>query len=255
MELTVLGSGTAVPHPKRSSAGFWLGTTGGTVMLDLSSSSPLRMAQEGLDWPNLDAIWISHFHTDHCAGLSPFLFATHAAPETIERTKPLRILGAPGLRRLVEHLDIASGNKLLHQPFPVDIIEIAPLEPFQILPNVEAVAYSTPHTTDSHAIHVRDGDSTLVYTSDTGFDEALATFARRVDLFVVESSFVKNKPVEKHLELAETIRLVRMAEPVRALITHFYAEWDDVDFAAEVRKLEPRCEVIQAFDGLRLAVN
>lgn len=254
MELTVLGSGTAVPHPRRSSAGFWLETNGGTVTLDLSASALQRMAQEGLDWPNLDAIWISHFHTDHCAGLSPFLFATHGAPQARERRKPLRIFGAPGLKRLIEHLDIASGHKLLEQPFPLEIIEIATLETFEILENVEAVAHSTPHTPDSHAIHIRDGEATMVYTSDTGFDETLATFARRVDLFVIESSFVKDKSIEKHLELPEALHIIRRAEPKKAMLTHFYGEWDDVDFAAEVRRLDPKSDVIEAYDGLRIRI-
>jgi len=30
------------------------------------------MAQERVDWPNLDVIWISHLHLDHCGGLASF---------------------------------------------------------------------------------------------------------------------------------------------------------------------------------------
>jgi ribonuclease BN (tRNA processing enzyme) len=255
MELTVLGSGTAEPHPLRSSSGFWLQTGNGTLLLDVSASVPHRLAQEKLAWGDLDAIWISHFHLDHCAGLAPFLFATRNSAATHGRTKPLKIFGASGLRHLVELFDKASGNKILDQPFPVEIVEIEPLETFTILRNVEAVAYSTPHTPDSHALHLREEDKTMVYTSDTGFDEKLATFARRVDLLVMECSFVKNKPVEKHLELEEAIRLIRMAEPKRAMLTHFYAEWDAVDFQEEVRKLKRGVEVIQAFDGLNIKVR
>lgn len=256
MELTVLGSGSAVPHPTRSSSGFWLQTGGGSLLLDLSASAVHRMAQERLDWANLDAIWISHFHIDHCAGIAPFLFATRGAPETKQRRKPLGIYGAAGLRKLVETFDAAADGKLLdNQPFPVEIIEIDPLEKFEILENVEAVAFSTPHTSDSHALHLREGDTTFVYTADTGFDESIATFARRVDLLLIESSFVKNKSSQKHLELAETIHLIRRAEPKRAMLTHFYAEWDSVNFAEEVRKLSPGCEVIEATDGLRVSIG
>ena len=38
------------------------------------------------------------------------------------------------------------------------------------------------------------------------------------------------------------------------LLTHFYPEWDEVDFNAEVAKFDPRCEVIEARDGLRLEI-
>jgi ribonuclease BN (tRNA processing enzyme) len=254
MELTVLGSGTAVPHPRRTSAGFWLQTAGGSLLLDVSASALHRMAQEKLDWANVDSIWISHFHLDHCGGLGPFLFATRGGPEAKRRKKPLKIFGAPGLRRIIEILDSANNNRLLEQPFSIEIIEIEPLERFSILDNVEAVAHSTPHTPESHALHLRHEDTTFVYTADTGFDETLATFARRVDLFLIECSFVKNKTVERHLELAEAIHLIRRAEPKRAMLTHFYAEWDEVNFKEEIGRSSPGCEVIEAVDGLRISI-
>ena len=255
MELTVLGSGTAVPHPKRTSSGFWLQTTGGKILLDLSASAVHRMVQEDLEWWNIDSIWISHFHIDHCAGIPPFLFATRIVPSISDRKKPLKFFGAPGLRRLIEQFDSAADNKLLDQPFPVEIVEIESLETFEMVTGVEAVAASTQHTPDSHAIHLRENDSTLVYSSDTGFDETLATFARRVDLFILESSFVKDKKTEKHLELAEAMHLIRRAEPGRAMLTHFYEEWDAIDFQNEVRRFDPRCEVVEAVDGLKLRIK
>ncbi len=71
MKLIVLGSGTSIPDPARSSAAYWLEMDNQTLLLDISADAPHRMAQEQLDWANLDAIWISHLHLDHCAGLAP----------------------------------------------------------------------------------------------------------------------------------------------------------------------------------------
>lgn len=255
MKFIVLGSGTSVPHPTRSSSAYWLETPGGKLLLDCSASAIHRMAQERLDWAGIDAIWISHFHLDHCGGLAPLLFATKHAPETQDRIKPLRIFGGGGLRELIEKFDEAGNYRLLEQPFPIGITEIEHLERFQILPDLEAIALSTPHKKESHAIHLRDNnDRTLVYSADTGFTEDLATFARNVDLFVLECSFVKNKPVEWHLELAEAMYLIRKAAPKRAMLTHLYPEWNDVNFISEIKKFSPTCEVLEAKDGLRLEV-
>ena len=255
MKLTVLGSGTSIPHPKRSSSGFWFETGGGSILLDCSAAAPLRMAQERLDWPNLDAIWISHFHLDHCAGLPPLLAGTKHTEAMKGRTKLLRIFGPKGIEKLMAGFSAAGNYRLLEQPFPIEIIEVEELERFEILPGVEAVVCKTPHTEESHAIHLRDTDgTTLVYSADTGFSEVIAAFANRVDLFILECTFVREKPVKKHLELAEAIFLIRKANPKRAMLTHFYPEWDAVNFEKEIAQFDPLCDVIEAEDGLRLEI-
>jgi len=255
VKLTVLGSGTSIPHPKRSSSAYWLETSGGSILLDCSATAIRRAIEEGFDWTMLDAIWISHFHLDHCGGLAPFLAGAKHAEQMKRREKPVRIFGGPGIRRLIDGFNDVNNYKLLEQPFPLEIIEIEPLEKFEIIKGVMAVAMSTPHTDESHAIHIRDtDDSTLVYTADTGFTETLAAFARKVDLLVIEASFPKDKPAPKHLELAEAMFIIRKAEPKRSVLTHLYPEWDSVDFEKEVLKFETRFEVIEAVDGLMITI-
>ncbi|MFN0139274.1 MAG: MBL fold metallo-hydrolase [Pyrinomonadaceae bacterium] len=250
MKLVVLGSGSTVPHARRTSSAYWLETSGGNILLDAAATAPSRAAACGVDWPNLDAIWISHFHMDHCGGLGPLLAGFKHAPELRSRTKSLRIFGPRGLRDLLERLDGVNNYRLEEQRFPVEVIEIAELEKFEILPGIEAIALDTLHTDESHALHIRDGETTLVYSADTGFDKRLVAFGGNVDLLILECTFLRDKPVEKHLELAEAIFLVNKAKPKRAMLTHFYPEWDDVNFDEEIAKLDPVCEVVGAVDGL-----
>jgi len=256
MNLIVLGSGTTVPHPRRTSSAYWLETAGGVILLDCAASAMMRMLQEGLPWWEIDAIWISHFHMDHFGGLPPFLAGVKHSDEMKRRKKPMTIFGPQGFRRLMETINEANAYKLFEQPYALEIVEVEPLEEFEIVKGVKAVAMSTPHTKESLAIHVRDtDDSTFVFTSDTGFTDVLASFAANVDLLVIESSYFKDKTEQKHLELAEAMFIIRKARPKRAVLTHLYGSWDEVDLENEIGAFSPPCEVIEAVDGLRVLVN
>lgn len=255
MTLVVLGSGTSVPHPTRASTSHWLETENGSLLLDASAAVIHRLAQENLDWINLDAIWISHFHLDHVGGLAPLLFGTKHAPQTKSRLKPLIIYGARGLKKLFTAFDEANDYKLLKQPFAIEIREVAPLEDFEILKGLRARTLSTPHTRESLALRLdNESGESLVYTSDTGYTEALAKFAEGVDLLMMECSFWRNKPVETHLELKDAMKLARLAGARKVLLGHFYPEWDGVDISGEAKKLWPG-ETIAASDGLRLHIG
>ena len=254
MKLTILGSGTSVPHPERASPAHWLETASGTILLDISPDAPHRLAQESLDWPNLDAIWISHFHLDHMGGLAPFLFGAKWTPQIQNRTKRLRIFGPEGLRQLIETIDNSNNYRLFEQRFAIEIVEVAPNVSFEILSGLTADTLNTPHTKESLALRLKYEDSKpFVYTSDTGFSEDLAPFAKDARLLLMECSYRRNKPVQKHLELADAMRVAQECAPEKVVLTHLYPEWDNIDLAAEARALW-HGETIAAEDGLTLEI-
>jgi ribonuclease BN (tRNA processing enzyme) len=254
MKLTILGSGTSVPHPQRSTPSHWLETSKGTILLDIGPDAPHRMAQEQLDWPNLDVIWISHFHLDHMGGLTPFLFGAKWSPQIQHRDKPLRILGPQRLTEVIHAVDNSNNYRLFEQRLKIDIVEVGPGADFEILPGIEATTLSTPHTNESLALRLKDEDSKLfVYTSDTGFSEDLALFAKNSVLLLMECSYRRNKPVQKHLELADAMRVAQGYAPEKLVLTHLYPEWDGVDLGAEAKALWSG-ETIEAADGLVIEV-
>lgn len=255
MLLVVLGSGTSVPHPQRASAGFWLETDGGSMLLDCSADAMHRMAQENLDWANLDAIWISHLHLDHCGGLASLLFGMKHSPQTQDRRKPLRIFSCAGVDRLLKAIDESNDYRLFKQPFPIEICEFSnSRQKFTPFASIRCETFKTPHTRESLAMRLANSENrTVVYSADTAFSEELATFARGADLFVLECSFYKDKPVQKHLNLTEAMRIAQLAEPRKLLLTHLYPEWDAIDLTSKARELWPG-ETMAAHDGMRLVI-
>ena len=94
-----------------------------------------------------------------------------------------------------------------------------------------------------------------MYSADTGISDDLAALARHAGLMLIECSFIRDKPVEKHLELAEAVYLIRKAQPKQAVLTHLYPEWDEVDFAREIEKFSPGVPILEARDGMAIEVE
>jgi ribonuclease BN (tRNA processing enzyme) len=254
MQVTILGSGTSAPHPERAAPANWLQSDHGSMMLDFGASTVYRVAHLGLDWVNLDAIWISHFHLDHVGGLAPFLFGTRHAPQIHSRRKPLSVFGPHGFKDLLLKLDDTANGKLLKQPFPLVVTEVIEGEAFEPVEGLLATTFSTPHTPESLAIRIEDRNRrSVTYTSDTGYSEALSHFAFESDLLVMECSFFENKRAETHLELKEAVEMARLANPGKTVLTHLYPEWDGIDLEAEAARLWERT-VLEAVDGLRIDV-
>ena len=252
MKLVVLGSGCSVPHALRAASGYWLETDSGRLLLDISADVPHRMAREELDWTRLDAIWLSHFHLDHIGGLAPFLFGTRSDPQMQDRITPLHICGPVGFVKILEAIDQSNNYRLLQQPFPVELHEVAPGQVFEFLPGLEGKVFSTPHTAESLALRLTDKSGTsIVYTSDTGFSDTVSDFARSATLLILECSFYLDKAIQSHLELADAMEIANQANPDMLVLSHFFAEWDGIDIAGRAKELWSG-ETLAAFDGLRL---
>src|SRR4029079_17132165 len=102
-------------------------------MLVFIAYAPHRIAEYNLAWPNLDAVWISHLHLDHCGGLAPLLFGLKWAPQTQARTKPLHIYACAGLARLLKTIDDANHYRLFELPFAIELEEVADQAGFKLL--------------------------------------------------------------------------------------------------------------------------
>ena len=141
---------------------------------------------------------------------------------------------------------------MFKQTFEVVVSEIEPNERFEILSGIHAATLKTKHNAESLALRLTANDErTFVYTSDTGFSNELITFAANVDVLLLECSFIKNKPLESHLELTEAIEIAKCCGAKKSVLTHLYPEWDNVDLVTEAKVLWPG-DIVEATDGLVL---
>ena len=118
MEITILGSGTAVPDKERGSPGIAVRSDDTLLLMDLGAGTLYRAVRFGVDVNRVDAVLLSHLHPDHTGDLVPLLFA-FLSPEW-SRDETLTIFGPAGLQEFFRNLE--SGTvfqiSLIHRQFP-----------------------------------------------------------------------------------------------------------------------------------------
>lgn len=247
MRLTVLGSGTVSPSATRTSASYWVESGGVRLLIDCGAGTLHRMATFGVDWFGTTHIALSHFHADHWGELPAFLFAQRWGADT-PRTGKLSLFGPRGLKPRIQALAQAFGQWILSPGFPIEIVEIEPLERHELGPGTFLECHRTRHTDESVAYSITDNDGRMVYTGDTGPSDDLAIWARGCDLLLSECSLPDDRAIDTHLTPAQAGRLARTADAARLVLTHFYPPVEAVDPVARAAAEFER-EVIAASDG------
>jgi ribonuclease Z len=121
MDLNVvfLGTGGSVPSARRATACVLIRSGGARILVDAGEGAQRQMINStGLI--QVDDVYITHFHADHYLGL-PGLLKTY---DLMERQKPLRVIGPPGLIALFDALRRIFG-KLRYE---LELIELEPGE-------------------------------------------------------------------------------------------------------------------------------
>ncbi|MEJ2588199.1 MAG: MBL fold metallo-hydrolase [Deltaproteobacteria bacterium] len=255
MELTILGSGTAIPFIDHASPAYALFVKGEPVMLfDMGPGTLRQLNRIGVSHERIGRIFLTHYHPDHCADLVHLFFATRN-PRVIERRKPFVLTGPAGLTDFITSLNEAF-DSWLELPRPIlQLREVNDRGVTEIdYDNFSIKTAPTGHTPQSLAYRVDSPDGKrVVFSGDTGFSEALIGLAAGADLLVLEAAFPDGEEVVGHLTPSSAGRLATLAGVDRLVLTHFYPESLSADVATQCRRTYAG-ELILAQDLLRLCV-
>ncbi len=231
MKLWILGSGTAVPNMLRAPACFLLEGREKRILLDAGSCVLLRLEQAGIDFRQVDAVYLSHFHPDHCAGLVPLLFA-HYCPDGTPRRDPLVITGSVGISALMDNLRRAFGDWLVPKSFKVEVREAR--EHVFADGEFEVSVVFGSHSESSLAYRFRDrAGKVLVYSGDTPYSASIVNLACEADLLLLECSFPAGTRAPGHLSADDAGRMAAAARAKKLVLTHFYPPCRDADVKAQ----------------------
>jgi ribonuclease BN (tRNA processing enzyme) len=250
MEVTVLGSGTAVPTPDRASPGLLIQVAGESLLLDGGTGTLHQLVRAGARLESLDRVLYTHFHPDHVGDLPHLLFALRS-PE-IGRQRPLWVGGPPGLRRHYHLLGELYGPWVANLPFVLDLHELKPAT--VDFGSWRLTARSVPHTDVSLAYRIDADEGSLVCSGDTDYSDALIDLARDADLLILECAFPEDHKVPGHLTPSLAGEMAARAGVKRLVLTHFYPSCNGHDLLTPCQK-EFHGPILLARDLMRLAVG
>ena len=105
IKVTLLGTGTPVPAMNRFGPSILVEAGGQTFLFDAGRGAMQRLAQLRVRWQDVDALLLTHLHSDHVVGF-PDLWLTGWLVGS-GRDRPLRVWGPRGTKRMMAHLEQA----------------------------------------------------------------------------------------------------------------------------------------------------
>ncbi len=253
MILHILGSGTCVPYERRGSSGYAVKLPKSTILLDCGNGTTWKLGKIGINYLEVDHIFLSHFHPDHTADLIPFLFATRYAfgsPYGSRREKPLHIWGAKGFKNFFSALTNAYDGWIMPDSLTIQEIEEEKMRFDDFILTVRKV----PHIESSFAYRIESEGKSLVYSGDTDFSESLIELAKDADTLIIECALPGDEiKVKGHLTPNEVVKIVNESIPKKVIVTHLYPICDQWNVIDKIRK-QVKADVILAEDLMKVEI-
>lgn len=232
LTLTVLGGSAAWPNPGQGCSAYLVqnGTT--SVLLDCGPNTLLELRKH-VDYSSLDAIVISHCHSDHILDLVPYRYGLVYGPRENNHAIPVW-LPPNGHARLNLLGDAFSGQGEPHASFwepPFAMHEYDPSKELSI-GSLRISFARTQHFIECFAMRVTNSDDrTIFYSSDTGSAQPLLELVQGSDVVIAEATLAQEdeRPEAErgHMTPADAGRLGAVAAAHTLIVTHLWSERPD----------------------------
>jgi ribonuclease Z len=106
-KVTLLGTASPSPRPTRFGPSTLVEAGDQKLLFDAGRGVPIRMWQIKVPMGKLDALFITHFHSDHVSGIPDLWLTGWLGPEFGRRAAPFRVIGPTGTKSLMENIEKA----------------------------------------------------------------------------------------------------------------------------------------------------
>jgi ribonuclease BN (tRNA processing enzyme) len=248
MKLTVLGTSAAFAGKNDGCSSYLFTCDGRNYLIDAGPGC-VSMLQNYISYKDLDAILLSHLHADHVSDIYTLRYAVFVAQrDGLMRPKfPIYMPTNPK-----DTFKFIRSN--IKEEFSItEINENLELN----LNGMKARFLSTDHSVSAFAMRFEYKESTLVYTTDTGFFDDLVPFCRGADILLSEAT-LQEKDVELaslgHMTAQIAGDLAKRAGVKKLVLTHLWPEYDKRISLQEAKNTFSG-EIVIAERGLMLVLS
>lgn len=215
MWLTVLGGSGGIPAEGAPCSGYLIEHDGFRLLVDPGYGSAVALLRH-CRAVDVDAVYVSHAHPDHCADLNPLL--------------RMRVLGPDSVGPLPVYCPTGAVDKVLAlEPGPMldeayRLYEFETDDKFAVGP-CRVETRLLPHFVSNAGARFTIGGRSLTYTGDCGPSEALIELAGGTSLLLAEATYLDQVPENHRGHLNDAVgaaRIARKAGADRLMLTHLW---------------------------------
>ena len=196
--VTLLGTGTPIPRPDRFGPSTLVEAGGQKLLIDAGRGATIRLTQLGIPVGSLDALLLTHYHSDHTSGVPDVWLTGWLESHFGTRKTPLRVIGPTGAAALMRGLrqayqldiDIRIADEKLPMPgIDADVTEHDCDGVVYEKNGLKVITFEVDHgdvIKPCYGYRFEYGGRVAVLSSDTRFNENVIKHSHGVDLLVHE---------------------------------------------------------------------
>jgi ribonuclease Z len=239
--VTLLGTGTPIPVPDRFGPSTLVEAGDQKLLIDAGRGASIRLHQLGVPIGSIDALLLTHFHSDHTVGIPDVWLTGWLQSHFGTRTVPLRVIGPQGARTLMTHLEQAyaldvsiriEDEKLPPQGAAIDVSEFDADGVVYQKNGVRVIAFEVDHgdaIKPAYGYRIEYDGRSVVISGDTRFNRNVIKHGAGADLLIHEVAIVRpellaepfiQRIMAHHTTAREAGTVFAQARPKLGVYTH-----------------------------------
>ena len=218
-ELIVLGTSSQVPTRHRNHNGYLFRWGERGLLFDPGEDTSGQMARAGVGFDQLDHVFLTHFHGDHCLGLAGIFhrLAMDEVPGPVTIHFPS--YGRPFFERALHACQYEREPPVRAAPYDTEGVVLAD-------GTFEVTTQKLSHSIETFGYRVDGADGlSLAFVMDTRRCRGAYELAQGVDLLVCEATYLEAEEREArergHMTARHAAELARSAGARELLLAHF----------------------------------